>query len=332
MSNIQLGLCCINTLLRSQKPTVFCSRTCRLNTILEKGIQHAKDLSIYNVSDITKLVDWNLENNIYVLRLSSDMFPHSANPRCDGYDLEYCDTELKHVGQYCRDRNVRITFHPGQFNVIATPNSIIFGNTLNELQHHADILDRMEMNQDSVMVIHGGGVYGDKPKTIARWCENFQKLPENVRRRLVLENCEKNFNIEDCLHVSKITGVPVVFDTHHFECYKLLHPEEVFKEAHQYMLAILTTWRKRGIKPKFHVSEQGSGRVGHHSDYIETIPQYLLDIPKKYHTKIDIMIEAKMKEQAILRLHKKYAVELQIPQHIVDAELIDKVDNMDISE
>ena len=331
MANIQLGLCCINTLLRSQKPTVFCSRTCRLNTILEKGVQHAKDLSIYNVSDITKLVDWNLKNNIYVLRLSSDMFPHSANPRCGGYDLDYCDQELKQVGQYCRDLNVRITFHPGQFNVIATPNSIIFGNTLNELQHHADILDRMEMTPDSVMVIHGGGVYGDKPKTIARWCENFQKLPENVRRRLVLENCEKNFNIEDCLSVSKITGVPVVFDTHHYECYKLLHPTEVFKEPHQYMLAILTTWRKRGIKPKFHVSEQGSGRTGHHSDYIETIPQYLLDIPQKYHTKIDIMIEAKMKEQAILRLHKKYAVELQIPSDIVNDDFIDSVDHMDIS-
>ena len=331
MANIQLGLCCINTLLRSQKPTVFCSRTCRLNTILEKGVQHAKDLSIYNVSDITKLVDWNLKNNIYVLRLSSDMFPHSANPRCGGYDLDYCDQELKQVGQYCRDLNVRITFHPGQFNVIATPNSIIFGNTLNELQHHADILDRMEMTPDSVMVIHGGGVYGDKPKTIARWCENFQKLPENVRRRLVLENCEKNFNIEDCLSVSKITGVPVVFDTHHYECYKLLHPTEVFKEPHQYMLAILTTWRKRGIKPKFHVSEQGSGRTGHHSDYIETIPQYLLDIPQKYHTKIDIMIEAKMKEQAILRLHKKYAVELQIPSDIVNDDFIDSVVHMDIS-
>ena len=332
MSDIQLGLCCINTLLRSQKPTIFCSRTCRLNTILEKGIEYAKDLSIHNISDITKLVDWNIENNIYVLRLSSDMFPHSVNPRCEGYDLDYCTKQLKEIGQYCRERNVRLTFHPGQFNVIASPNDLVFQNTLHDLQRHCDILDLMDCDQNSVMVIHGGGIYGDKPKTIARWCENFKKLPENVRNRLVLENCEKNFNIEDCLYVSKITGVPVVFDTHHFECYKLLHPEEVFKEPHQYMLAILTTWRKRGIKPKFHVSEQGSGRVGHHSDYIETIPQYLLDIPKKYHTKIDIMIEAKMKEQAILRLHKKYAVELQIPQHIVDDELIDKVDNMDISE
>ena len=62
----------------------------------------------------------------------------------------------------------------------------------------------------------------------------------------------------------------------------------------------------RNIKPKFHVSEQGSGRCGHHSQYVETIPHYLLEIPEKYNTDIDIMIEAKMKEQSIFKLYKKY--------------------------
>ena len=72
------------------------------------------------------------------------------------------------------------------------------------------------------------------------------------------------------------------------------------------MLPVVDTWRRRNIKPKFHISEQGAGRVGHHSDYIEVIPDYLLAIPKKYDCDIDIMIEAKMKEQAILKLYKKY--------------------------
>lgn len=69
---------------------------------------------------------------------------------------------------------------------------------------------------------------------------------------------------------------------------------------------ILASWTNRGIKPKFHVSEQGSGRTGHHSDYIKVIPDYLLEIPEKYRIEIDIMIEAKAKEQAIIRLYKKY--------------------------
>ena len=131
-------------------------------------------------------------------------------------------------------------------------------------------------------------------------------LPDNVRARLVLENCEKCFSIEDCLKVSEAVNIPVVFDTHHYACYCQLHPEEQFKPASDYIPRILDSWKRRQIKPKFHVSEQGSGRVGHHSDYIDIIPVYLREIPQKYGIEIDIMIEAKMKEQAIFKLYKKY--------------------------
>ena len=77
------------------------------------------------------------------------------------------------------------------------------------------------------------------------------------------------------------------------ECYKLLHPDENFDLPDKYIPDILESWTKNSIKPKFHVSEQGSGKIGHHSDFIETIPIYLLEIPVKYNIKIDIMIEAK---------------------------------------
>ena len=114
------------------------------------------------------------------------------------------------------------------------------------------------------------------------------------------------FSIKDCIKISKDINIPVVFDTHHFECYKLLHPHENFDLPDKYIPDILESWTKKTIKPKFHVSEQGSGKIGHHSDFIETIPIYLLEIPVKYNIKIDIMIEAKMKEQAIFILYLKY--------------------------
>jgi UV DNA damage endonuclease len=97
-----------------------------------------------------------------------------------------------------------------------------------------------------------------------------------------------------------------VFDTHHYECYNKLHPNEILKSPEYYIPLILETWKKRNIKPKFHVSEQGAGKCGHHSDYIQILQNYLLDIPTKYSTNIDIMIEAKMKEKAIFKLYKKY--------------------------
>ena len=170
----------------------------------------------------------------------------------------------------------------------------------------ATFLDLLETGKDSVMVIHGGGVYGDKEKTKKRWCEQYKKLPQNVRKRLVLENCEKNFSIQDCLDISKVVNIPVVFDTHHYTCYNILHPDEKLENESFYIPLILETWKKRCIKPKFHISEQGSGKTGHHSDYVEIIPDFLLEIPEKYNTNIDIMIEAKAKEKAIFKLYKKY--------------------------
>ena len=303
---IQLGLCCLNMTLRAQNPSVFASRKMIIRTIREKGIICLKMKIIENLTDVLKIMDWNEENGIKVYRLSSEMFPHKSNPKVEDYSFDFVMDLLKLIGEKSKKYNQRLTFHPGQYNVVGTPNKKTFQQTCIDLKYHADVLDLMNLGKDSVMVVHGGGMYGDKEKTKLRWCEQFHHLPENVKKRLVLENCEKSFSVKDCLDVSKKINIPVVFDTHHFECYKLLHPDEEFEDAEFYIPLVLETWTKRGIKPKFHVSEQGSGRCGHHSDYIQEIPQYLLEIPEKYGIDIDIMIEAKKKELAIQKLYEKY--------------------------
>jgi UV DNA damage endonuclease len=277
-----------------------------IRKIEEDGIQSLKLKIIQNLNDLYEMIKWNEQHGIKVLRISSELFPHISNPKVEGYDMEFADAILKKIGEYARSLNHRLTFHPGQYNVVGSPNEATFQQTINDLSYHAEVLDRMGMGADSVMVVHGGGLYGDKEKTIERWCENYKRLPEPIRRRLVLENCERCFSIEDCLYVSEKVHVPVVFDTHHFSCYNILHPDETFQKADNYIEAILNTWKRRGIKPKFHVSEQGSGRTGHHSDFIELIPNYLLEIPEKYGCEVDIMIEAKKKELAIFNLYTKY--------------------------
>ena len=303
---IQLGLCCLNTELRQQKPPVFASRKVIIRTIEEKSIDVLKEKILQNLRDTLTMIDWNEANGIRVLRLSSELFPHKSNPKVEDYSFDFAKDLLKEIGDKARSLQHRITFHPGQYNVVGTPSESAFNQTCVDLKYHADVLDLMGMGKDSVMVVHGGGVYGDKDATINRWCEQFQRLPENVKKRLVLENCERCFSIEDCLKVSKQIQIPVVFDTHHYTCYNQLHPDETLKPAVEYIEEILDSWKPRGAKPKFHVSEQGSGRCGHHSDYIEVIPDYLLEIPEKYKTHIDIMIEAKAKEKAIFKLYEKY--------------------------
>ena len=303
---IQLGLCCLNTILRNQRFPVFASRKMIIRTIKEKGICQLKSKILQNLKDVLTMMDWNEENGIKVFRLSSEMFPHKSNPKVEDYDFDFAKDLLRQIGEKSKKYNQRLTFHPGQYNVVGTPNKKAFQQTICDLKYHADVLDLMGLDYNSVMVVHGGGMYGDKEKTKDRWCEQFKMLPENVQKRLVLENCEKCFSIKDCIDVTKKINIPIVFDTHHYECYKIMHPEEEFRDASFYIPDILDSWKPRNVKPKFHVSEQGSGRCGHHSDFIEVIPDYLLEIPEKYNTNIDIMIEAKKKELAIFKLYKKY--------------------------
>ena len=304
--SIQLGLCCQNVTLKNQKLPVYSSRKIILRIIKERGLEELKKRIILNLKDLQKMLEWNEENGIKVFRLSSELFMHKTNPRAPEYDYDFAKSLLSEIGNYANKHNHRLTFHPGQYNVLASPNTKYVKQTIKDLEYHADVLNLMNMGKDSIMVIHGGGIYDNKNDTLDRWCERYHKLPEKIKSRLVLENCEKNFSIEDCLYVSSMTGVPIVFDTHHFECYKLLHPDETFKKPEDYILLILDTWYQRNIKPKFHVSEQGNGKIGKHSDYIDTIPNYLLEIPDKYGIDIDIMIEAKMKELSIKKLYEKY--------------------------
>ena len=304
---IQLGLCCMNVTLKKEKVPVYASRRIIVRIIDEKGVEELKRRILLNLQDLLKMIDWNEENGIKVFRLSSELFQHKTNPKVPDYDFDFALDLLKQIGEKARGYNQRLTFHPGQFNVLGSPRKKNVEQTIKDLTYHADVLDLMGMGKDSVMVIHGGGVYGDKKKTILRWCINYLDLENKIKNRLVLENCEKCYSIKDCLEIYEHVGVPIVFDTHHFECYKLLHPDEKFEPPEYYIPLILDTWKKKGIKPKFHVSEQGSGKIGHHSDYIDVIPKYLLEIPEKYGVHIDIMIEAKMKELSIQKLYEKYA-------------------------
>lgn len=303
---IQLGLCCLNTQLREKKPSCFSSRRITMKTLEKKGLSHLQEKIIQNIKDTIEMVHWNEKHGIRVFRLSSEMFPHKSNPKVDDYSFDFAKSLLIKLGHIAKFYNHRITMHPGHFNCIGTPNKTVFKNTIADLSYHATMLDIMRMDHNSVMVVHGGGVYGDKKKTLERWIRQYEMLPLNIKKRLVLENCEKNFNIEDCLWISSKIDIPVVFDTHHFQCYQQLHPDETFQSPEYYIPLILKTWTKRNIKPKFHVSEQGSGKCGHHSDFIEKLPNYLLNIPTRYDIEIDIMIEAKKKEQAIFKLYEKY--------------------------
>ncbi|KAF8973043.1 UV-endonuclease UvdE-domain-containing protein [Flammula alnicola] len=296
----RLGYACLNTVLRNKKPateSIFCSRTCRLESCKKNGVEFAKDLGRRNVEDLLTVIQWNEDNNIRFFRLSSEMFPYASHGAY-GYSLEYCASLLAKAGALANKYGHRLTTHPGQFTQLGSPKPTVVEAAIRELAYHCQMLDLMGMGPDSVMIIHGGGVYNDKPATLGRLKGSIRRLPNNVRQRLVLENDEICYNAEDLLPICEELDVPFVFDYHHDMLFpSSISPVTIIERAN-------VIWARRGIKPKQHLSEPRPGAVTlmerrAHADRCEDLPQ---DLPDD----MDLMIEAKDKEQAVLYLHRMY--------------------------
>lgn len=296
---LRLGLCCINTELRKQD--IFCSRTVtRARFTTEK----AQQLALANIKDAATMMHWNHEHGIHVFRLSSDIFPHATDTETEPYDFSFAIPALQELGQVARACHQRITMHPGQYNQVGAKSREVFDKTVRDLEHHAFILDTMGMDSSSILCIHGGGVYGDKEATMRRWMEQFHDLPLSVKKRLAIENCERAYSTEDCLELAYECNIPMIFDTHHDACYRALHPGYQPEDVLDQLPCIINTWKE--VTPLMHISEQRpEARIGAHSDFIETIPSYILDTIQEG-ISIDMEVEAKMKEQAIFKLYKKY--------------------------
>jgi UV DNA damage endonuclease len=269
-------------------------------------VEKAKALALQYIADIEKLCKWNYDHNIFVLRLSSDMFPHFTDTETEPYDLSFAMEALAKAGAAARKYSQRINFHPGQYNQVGAKSKDVFEKTIQDLKMHADILDAMGIDKNGILCIHGGGVYDDKDATVERWVQNFKLLPENVKKRVCIENCERCYSVKDCLYIAETCEIPLIFDSHHYECFNLINPDKKL-DINDLMERIVETWKKRGMTPLFHISEQREGaRIGAHSDFIETIPEYILTVPERYGVDVDIEVEAKMKEEAILHLYALY--------------------------
>lgn len=292
----QLGYACINMTLGEEG--ISCNRTMIRKTFDAKGIDYASELIVSNMKNLLQLIHWNNENNIKVYRMSSNMFPWMSE--YEFKDLpdyqEICEL-LAAVGKLAMDNNQRLSFHPGQFCVLASPNETVVLNAMNELNKSAQIMDLMGLPKSrmSKINIHVGGAYGDKKSALDRFCKNYLRTSPSVQARLTVENDDKAsmYSVSDLYWgVYKVVGIPIVFDYHHHQfCTGDLSEEEALNLA-------VSTWPK-GITPAVHYSESKAlnenlkVKPQAHSDYIKKIPNtYGLDV--------DIMVEAKAKELTVL--------------------------------
>ncbi|EKM57154.1 uncharacterized protein PHACADRAFT_55137, partial [Phanerochaete carnosa HHB-10118-sp] len=295
----RLGYACLNTVLRAQDPPVFCSRTCRLATLQEKGVAHAQALGLRNVRDLAALVAWNEANGIRFMRLSSEMFPFASHAVW-GYDLAYARDDLAAVGALARRLGHRLTAHPGQFTQLASLKEAVVAASIRELEYHCQMMRYMGLGRDSVIVLHMGGVYGDKAATIARFRTTYAtRLTDEMRARLVLENDEMCYSADDLLPVCDALAIPLVLDYHH----NYINPSAL--ALPDLVRRINGTWARKRIRVKQHLSEPRPG-LSSSSSSNSSGRAAAAAPPPHPRGGGDLMIEAKDKEQAVLQLYRLY--------------------------
>ena len=285
---MRLGYACINMSL----PTKF--KTCRLATYKAKGFEVIKELTMNNLENVLSALHWNVEHDIYFYRMSTEIVPLGSHQEMTwewwlDKDIQQLANKIK---DYKDQQNIRLSMHPGQFTVLSTPRPEVLERTFLDLEYHDKLLN---LTGGTDMIIHGGGKYGDMDSAKERFIENYRKLSPSIKRKLRLENDDKTYQLNDVIDIYEETGVPLCFDIHHHKCCNngsALKPmlEKVFQ-----------SWSNKDT-PKMHISSGKTNKTdrSHHDIVFEEDFQELLSALEGRN--VDIMLEAKLKEQSVLRI------------------------------
>ena len=290
---IRLGYACVSETLNITSSTPY------TYTLFQKEQDYNKlDLIIKsNLLNLYKLLKYNNKNNIHFFRLSSALIPLAT---IKDIQFDYIDKYKNYyelLGKYIYENNMRVDFHPDQFCVLNSTRKEVIENSLEILKYHYNILDALNIKNKTLVLHIGGNTFG-KEKSIQRFIYHFKELNNNIKECIVIENDDKIFNILDCLNISNKLNIPIVLDYHHHYC----NNDNIVLT--DYIDKIFSTWKNQN--PKMHFSSPKSKlkkEIRSHHDYIDS-NSFISFIESIKHLPydIDIMIEAKKKEEALFRL------------------------------
>jgi UV DNA damage endonuclease len=297
----KIGYCCINTTLEQKGIKV--NRGMIKKTFDEKGLSYVSELVLQNLRDTIEIIKWNEQNGIRNYRMSSDSFPwftHYELKDLPNYDK--IRNILSGMGKLIKTYKHKVSYHPGQFNVLCSPKEDVVQKTIYELNQHSLIMDLMELDDNPFynINIHIGGVYGDKESAMKRFCERFVELNESTKRRLTVENDDSpnGYTVQDLYDgVHKVIGIPIVFDSLHHYC-----NDGGVDNNFAFGLAEFT-WNN--ITPEVHhssskkLNEDAKSTIKSHADFIyEKFPIFDKDLY--------ITLEVKNKELAVFKYRKDF--------------------------
>lgn len=285
---MRVGYPCINR-------SVGCrgNKTFRLSSYSEeKLIETASN----NLECLETMLRFNINNDLLFFRISSDIVPFASHPVCELDWTQHFESKLQSLGKTIAEYSFRISMHPDQFVLINSPRNDVLKNSISELYYHCRLMDAMGLDNTAKMQIHVGGVYGDKPAAIEKFIQRYNDLDEVIKRRLVIENDDRLYDLRDCVQIHGLTGIPVLFDVYHHE---LLNNGESVPDA---LRIAESTWSDDDGKLMVdYSSPHPSGRRGKHADEVD-LSHFGGFIQQSEDIEFDLMLEIKDKEKSAIKV------------------------------
>ena len=303
---IRLGYVAISNVLGKKVTSSSTVTFSNYNKILseEKKLEKLKSVTLSNLKALEEILKYNIENQIHFYRVTSALIPLVTHPEV-GYwgHREIFKKDFEYIGKLIKESNMRVDTHPDEFNVINSINSKVVENTIINLSRQVEWFEDMDYKEGK-MVIHVGGATGGKEVALKRFIDNFNRFPNNIKERLIIENDDKTYTAKETLSLCNNLNMPMVLDIHHHNCNN--NGENIIDILED----ILDTWNSESLSPKIHFSSPKDITLVNkvdkkHSDFINAYDFInFIEILKLFNRDVDIMLECKEKDLALLKLTK----------------------------
>jgi len=255
------------------------------------------EVTAHNLAALERMIDYNRKNNIQLFRISSDLIPFGSSPVNALHWWDIHTEAFQHIGAKIRKSGMRVSFHPGQYTVLNSPDEDVVARAILDLAYQAKMLECLGVDNQHKIVLHVGGIYGDKKEALQRFEQNFRRLPEAVRNRLIIENDDRLYNIEEVLGLAHRLQIPAVYDNLHHA----INPPKSGGTDQYWIAEAKKTWKAADGNQKIHYSQQAPGkRPGAHTDTIE-LKTFLTFHEQLEDKQIDIMLEVKDKNLSAIK-------------------------------
>ena len=276
-------------------------------TVTLKSIHQLNDRQV-QLNRLTRVARENLVNTLRILkanvydgiplyRFTSKLVPLCTHPEFADWDYAApLQEDFRAIGEFINRHGLRVSLHPDHFTLLNSPSEEVWAASLRDLNYHQNVLLLMGLDETAKLIMHVGGKYDSRQAAVARFTARYATLPPSIKNRLALENDDRCFTATEVLQLAEANRIPMVLDLHH---HRLLNHGEKVGEL---LPRVFQTWE--ADRPKLHISSSKSpGEPRNHADFI--VPSEaagFLNLSRELGRDYDLMIEAKQKDLALLKL------------------------------